>query len=424
MEKRLIREKLLDEIHFSSLTDPKFKQNRISVNLVVPLRRESVTTNALIPLLLRRGYAQCPDFTSLNQRLSALYGAVLDADVGKAGDFQLLSLSIRSLDDRYALEGESVIRGCAELLCGLLLDPKIEGGRFDREDVAIECRTLREIIQSEINDKRTYALRRAEEVMYGTEACGLSKYGYVEDIDAITPDSAGEAYRRLLHTARIEILFVGPGDPSVAKEIFAGAFERIYRDPDPTIRMADIRPATALKEKTDCLEVTQAKLVLGFRPKSKDALPTRDASRLMAAIYGGTPISRLFMHVREEKSLCYYCAARYDSGKGVMMVDSGVEMDKVEEAKAAILEQFAIMQRGAFTEDELRHSILALQNNYRTVPDSAAALELCYLAQILEGCDRTLEEAAEAIGRLTREDVVQAANAFTLDTVYLLKGGA
>ena len=80
------------------------------------------------------------------------------------------------------------------------------------------------------------------------------------------------------------------------------------------------------------------------------------------------------------------------------------------------------MQKGTFTDDEFHHSKLAVQNSLRTVPDSAAALELYYLAHILEGSDRTPDEEAVDIERITREDVKNAANDFVLDTVYLLKG--
>ena len=55
-------------------------------------------------------------FTELNRRLASLYGAALDADVRKVGDDQIINLSVQSLDDRFTMENEQIIKACCELL--------------------------------------------------------------------------------------------------------------------------------------------------------------------------------------------------------------------------------------------------------------------------------------------------------------------
>lgn len=50
MEYPLIRECIANGVYFSSITDKKFKHNRISVNLIVKLDREKVTDRAVVPL--------------------------------------------------------------------------------------------------------------------------------------------------------------------------------------------------------------------------------------------------------------------------------------------------------------------------------------------------------------------------------------
>ena len=80
MEQTLKRTKLLDRVFFNAVRDEKFKSNRISVNLITTLHHETAAQNAIVPFILRKGYAGCPDFTELNRRLASLYGAALDAD--------------------------------------------------------------------------------------------------------------------------------------------------------------------------------------------------------------------------------------------------------------------------------------------------------------------------------------------------------
>ena len=145
----------------------------------------------------------------------------------------------------------------------------------------------------------------------------------------------------------------------------------------------------------------------------------------MTFLYGGSPFSRLFVHVREEKSLCYYCAARFDQMTGATLVDIGVERENQPRAKAAILEQLDAVAKGDFTDEELESARRSYVNSLHSVPDSLSGLESWYLTQILLGRSDTPEEAAAAMGDITREEVVAAAQKVTLDTVYFLasKGG-
>lgn len=73
----------------------------------------------------------------------------------------------------------------------------------------MEKQNLLDTIQAEINDKRTYAWIRCRDVMCQGEGCAIKKYGYKEDAEKITPESAAAAYEELIRTARIEIMFEG-----------------------------------------------------------------------------------------------------------------------------------------------------------------------------------------------------------------------
>ena len=99
-------------VYFSSITDKKFKHNRISVNLIVKLDRERVTDRAVVPFILRQGSKNCPDFTDLNKKLCDLYGASLDAGVDKIGEYQMITLGIIGVDNRFALSGEDMVQEC------------------------------------------------------------------------------------------------------------------------------------------------------------------------------------------------------------------------------------------------------------------------------------------------------------------------
>lgn len=420
MRKQLCRDKIGDGISFSVLQDPKFKHNRLSVHLVVPLDKGTVTQYAIVPFLLRKGCKSCPDFTKLNCELDSLYGAALTAGVSKIGANQILTLSISAVDDRFALDREPLVQRCAELLRDLLTEPLIENGAFPERDTELERQYLIDTIQAEINDKRSYAVTRCRQEMDGDDPVALRKYGTIEEAEKITAQSAAKAYRELMERAAIEIIFCGSGDASPASAVFRKAFAGLRRD---AVSFASVRgkaPAGAPRETTERMEVAQSKLVLGFRTgEKKDARETA-AARLMCALYGGTPSSKLFMNVRERLSLCYYCAARYERASGILMVDSGVEEKNIEKAREEIQVQLDEIQNGRFEDETLRNTKLQLVNSLRAVGDSLSALEDWYLFRIVTGELYSPEEDAELLTSVTREEVVAAAEKTALDTVYLL----
>jgi predicted Zn-dependent peptidase len=145
------------------------------------------------------------------------------------------------------------------------------------------------------------------------------------------------------------------------------------------------------------------------------------ATRLMAALFGGTPSSKLFANVREKMSLCYYCAANYVETKRAMLVDCGVEADQIQKAKEAILAQLEALQQGDFTEEELENTKTALRNSLLSVGDSTSSYTNWYFTQFCKGTYLTPEEENLRYADLTREQIMTAAQSMHLDTIYIME---
>ena len=418
----LRREKIADGVWFGSIVDSRFKTNLLTLNLALPLTRLTVTGNALLPQVLEKGYRLHPTYREFSMHLNRLYGAAVHAGCTKIGDNEVLTLSISSIDDVYALEGEPLLRECAGILCGLLLDPVLENGLLEPRNLALQRQYLIDSILAEINEKRAYALSRTLSLMFPDDPFGLPRQGFVEDAEKITPLSATEDYRRILDTARVEILHVGCGDPAPAKEVFQNAFRDLKRAPIPLTPTAAAVPGKTIREETEEMQVSQSKLCLGFKTGVDAHHPMLSAVRMMNSVLGGTPTSKLFLKVREEKSLCYYCASRSDRTKGILMIDSGVERCQAQEAKEAILEQLEAVRKGDITDEEMEFAKLSLQNSFRSVGETPYTLDAFYLTQTLLDVQETPEEQAEKLETVTREDVAAAAQLARLDTVYLLAG--
>ena len=238
------RNTISDGVFFNSVKDSRFKTMKISVNIIVPLSEKTASSNALLCGVLTRSCKAYPDFTILSKKLSSLYGADLTSSLRKSGDRQILTLSASGIDDRYAFDGESISKELSTLLCGTLFEPYLNGNAFVETEVEQERRQLLDLIDSEFNDKRIYAIGQLVKNMCKNEAFGIKRYGTAEGIKAITPTSLYDTWQNLLKTAVFEIFYIGDSSAEKAQEVFKNAFSQIERSPieltNKVIRSADI----------------------------------------------------------------------------------------------------------------------------------------------------------------------------------------
>lgn len=425
MTEFLRREPLADGVWFSCIHDAKFKHNSISATMLMPLEDGKSAVTALVPYLLRMGSRRCPDMTQLECRLSDLYGAVLDADVTRSGEYQLLTLSVSGADDRFALEpGESISRGCAELLGEILLEPNVINGAFPEEIFRVEQQSLIDSITAEINEKRSYALQRCLREMGKGCRFSIPRCGSVEEAAAVTSAAVYQRYREVLRTARIEIFFSGCGSPDYAREIFRRLFGSVERTPEKHIPEQPPLSAGSICRLEESLPMRQSKLVMGFRTGAPQERKKRNALRLMTALLGGSSGSRLFTRVREKLGACYYCSAHVNILNGILTVDCGLEEGKRELLENAILQQIADLAAGNISEEELAAVRSIYISSLRAMSDSLGRLEGWYLSGLIHGELMTPEENIEEMLAVTAEEIAVAARVLTLDTVFFLRARA
>lgn len=421
MENNITQKKLSDGINFTVIKDSRFKTARISLTMLLPLSEETVSSNAVLPFVLTHACRKYPDFSSFNKCLSSLYGASVYADVNKIGDMQTLTVSASFLDDRYSLNNENISSDLTKLLCDIVFDPLLIDGKFSKEHLDQEKRQMIELINSEYNDKRTYSRIRCEQIMFKNEKAGIRKFGTKEQVAALNCDDVYAAWKRVLSSAKIELMVLGNCDDSAVFNVFKDAFSKIERKNIVSYENKIVRKADEVKHSRECMDITQCKLVMGFRTgaalNDKEVMPMR----VMTALLGATPHSKLFLNVREKQSLCYYCSSKYDRIKGTMMIQSGVEKSNIEKAKVEILKQLDEIKNGNVTQEELAATQKSLSNSFRTLADYLSGLENLYITQVFDGNFCTPEQFVEEINKVTIEEVVNAANMVTLDTVYSLE---
>ncbi len=406
-----------DRIRFCLITDKSFKSNFFSVDLIIPLEKSTVTESVLLPNVLIRGTKSSPDIEALSRKLSLLYGASLYADASKKGDSLVLSFSIRFIKDRFTLGGEKVSQEAMELLFETISSPYLVNGLFKEEYVESELKNLKDRIDAEINDKRRYVLKSLISNLCKDEPFGISANGYREDIEKISASSLVKRYGEIIADSKVFAFFFGEGDENAICEKLFTTFDKNAPFTERAVKAKE--PAGNPEIITEKMKITQAKLAIGFRAGALDDFSIAEIG-MFNAVYGSGATSKLFENVREKLSLCYYCASRVYRQKGIMTVDSGVEIKNWEKAYNEILSQLDDVSKKLITEREFTSAKNAMRNAYNSLKDSFFALHDWYLSLSIAGNIYTPDEMIELIDEVEASKIAEIASRFKPQAVYLL----
>lgn len=419
----MVREQLADNVYFNSIIDDKFKNNSLTVKFILPLTLSTVSKYAVVPYLLSMGDEEYNNIVKLNKRLYTLYGADLLVDVKKVGEYQILSISIIFIDNKFVIYNENVIESCSNLLMSILIKPYFVNKLFDDSNVKIAKNSLINDIDSLFNNKGLYAINRCKELMFEDSNLKLNPYGYKKDIISLSNEDITKAYYDVLSKSKIEFIYVGCSGVDSVKDICKRFFQ--YRD-NKCDFMIDFKPLTINREvsfKQEIMEIIQSKLVLGFKFNSFTITPQKSRAMIvMNSIYGATPFSKLFVNVREKMSLCYSCNSTCDRFSKSMIVFMGIESKNKDKAVEESLKQLEEIKHGNFSSKDLDNVKLIIKNSLLKTKDSVINLTDWYFKHHMFGLNNTIDEELSLIEKVSKEDVVKLATELNLDIIYLLKG--
>ena len=404
------------------IENKRFNTTVISFNYYLPLIKEDVAANALLPYVLTSCSEEYENLTVLNRKFNMLYGADLSLTVNKTGDTHHVRIAVSVINDRFSFDNTSIICEAINLILSLIFKPRLLNGSFYAEDVEREKRKMVENILGEINEKRVYAKNRTLSLMYAALPSGLSRFGELDDVKKLSGVQLYDAWQRMLNTAYVRVQVIGEKLPNNLFQLVGQHFSQVERKPfDQYKKVNTLAPSNTVNRVTDKMDVAQGKLVMGFSSETHG----NDCYKLsvMSDIFGGGPYSRLFTNVREKMSLCYYCSATSVMTKGHLLVESGVELQNMEKAEKEILNQLSAVKNGEFDDFTFEASIKSICGSLKSYNDSLAALDGWYASRIFGDKLISPNDAAKEISKITKQDVIETAKGIQLHTVYKLVGG-
>ncbi|MVO99094.1 EF-P 5-aminopentanol modification-associated protein YfmF [Paenibacillus lutrae] len=421
MKKPQFERSTLNQIRLHVLPTDRYKTFAISAYIGRPLSEEEVTPTALVPFVLRRGTDRYPDTRQFRERLDDLYGAGFGFDIYKRGDYQIVQFRMDIINDRFVSSDEPLLEQALHFLGEVITKPVTEGDALLPKYVDAEKETLRKRIESIVNDKIRYAAERCIAEMCKDEPYRLHPLGQLDEIAGISPESLYTHFQNWLAEAPIDLYVVGNTTLAKVEAMVKNSF-RLDRETNPSYRRSTpVRRSGDTNVVVEKLPVSQGKLNMGLRTSITYGDDAYAAALMYNGILGGYPHSKLFLNVRERASLAYYASSRLDGHKGILTIQSGIEVQNYEQAVTIIRKQLEDMKAGVISDIELSQTRAMISNQLREIDDSAFEQIAFDFNAVLSGRERSVQGLIDEINRVNISEIQQAAEGVFLDTIYFLR---
>ena len=413
----------------------KFKTEMLSLSAVIPICEQKPYMTSLLLSVLLRGTKSYTDISALNRRLDYLYGTELSVRNFYRGDAQVFGLCANVLGKEYLPEGaperETLLCDVVKIMNEVFFYPALdENGLLRSHYVESEKQLQCDAIRAKKNHSQSYAMDRCRALMFEKEPCGTPLYGTEEEVMAVTAEELTAYWKNLYQNLSLHAFYVGASNTDSVMDALKKGLEidEITAEPIqkntatiPLTDVASILPRVEESRVCEDLPVHQSALVIGLRTPA--AVQDEDffATVLYNELLGSSsPVSKLFVNVREKLGLCYSCFSTYNAYKAALTVCCSLENDRREEAEAEIRRQLAALAAGDISDDEWQAAQQFIANSYRQLSDSPSAMEVYYLGRALAGVSVSPEEGSARIASLQKEDVVRVAQQMKIDTVFVL----
>ena len=423
----LYKEKQIKEgIKLHLIQNERFKTNLIAIFLSLPLERETVTTNSLVPMILRRGSKNMPTQEEISKQLENMYGAIFDCGIEKKGENHILKFYLESINDEFLPEDNgTILQKSIDKLLEIVFNPLIENEGFNKQYVEQEKINLKQIIEGRADNKSRYALDRCIEEMYKNTKYSLYKYGYVQDLEKIDEKNLYKAYKKIIEECTVDIYISGILDEKIIKYVEENSNLKNINNRKSKIKKYEIEKETEKQENIifENLDVNQGKLVMGLKVPIQEEEKQYDTI-IYNSILGGSANSKLFQNVREKASLAYTANSNYIRMKNKICINCGIEFANYEKAVEIIKAQLEEMKTGNFSEEDVENSKRGYIAAIKSIEDEQDTEIMYYFGQEFTNIKLDIKGYIDMIEKVKKQDILEIAKIVKIDTIYFLQDGS
>jgi len=285
----------------------------------------------------------------------------------------------------------------------------LRDSRFDPDEIEREKGVIIEEMNMYFDTPRDFIGGVYESLLYGDQPLGWDIIGRKETVRAATRESFTDYTDKWYRPDRMVV--------GVGGRLGDGLRERLEQllgdmEPRETGSPAPVASnGSASRVRVHTKQSDQAHLVIGVRSRPL-VDPDRYVLQILATVLGGGMSSRLFTEVRERRGLAYYVFGTNHAytDAGSLYAQSGVDINRIDDAVTTIVQQFRLLADEAVPSDELEKArnfakgrfVLQLESPHGTIMFGLRR-------EVLEGSAEEPQAVLEALDAVTAEDVQRIA---------------
>ena len=143
-----LKQEIKDGVKLHLIINDGFKTDFSVIFFSIPLEKDTIAKNAIIPAILRSGSKKHQDFQKITEELEMLYGASFDCGIDKTGDNLVLKFFIESINDDFLPNKNDNLIKSLKILIDIIFNPLVEKNKFNEKYVENEKHNLELIINS------------------------------------------------------------------------------------------------------------------------------------------------------------------------------------------------------------------------------------------------------------------------------------
>ena len=227
----------------------------------------------------------------------------------------------------------------------------VRNSLFDPDEIARERRVICEEIKKDRDRPADYVEDVYEALLYGDHPLGRPVLGFEQTVETM-PDAALPAYvERLYRPSRLVVGIADRIDFDARAEVERLLGDLVERDGESAAPPAPRAASGVLVEESDS---EQAYFCLGV-PAYPVGHPNRYVLLLIATVLGTGMSSRLYDEFVSKRALGYfvYAVSGAYADCGSLWVQTGVDVERIEEAIEVVTRELRRLARDAVPADEL-----------------------------------------------------------------------
>lgn len=412
--------KIKNGVNLVVLPTTQFKTLHIAIDFAAPLEIDTVSARSLLTYLTAVSSKKYPNQQKVAQKTIDLYGAQYQTDVLRFGQTHHVRYSLQMPAPTYIDTDGNLLHDAFEFLQDMIFDPLVRAEQFDQNTFKKEQQSLMNELASLSDDKQRYAASKLRELTYAVPAMAISSSGRVNDVKELTSKRVYQAYEEMLANDTMNIIVYGDVDETrIISELKSWPLLDHHEPVLQPFYRQNSREILAAATNTQA-DINQAILMIAYRLAIAPDDPQRFVALVMNAMFGGSPLSKLFMNVREKESLAYSIYSRWQNDTGFITVAVGLDSEKIQQTESMIQAQLSAIQDGDFSEETLLAIKASLINDYLSQQDSPNSEIALIFSRLLTNRETSVTDWVNAVNAVTSKDVAALAHEVTIQSRFTL----